>query len=659
MRTARLLSALLAMLVLASSAQAGSSVSRAAPTGLRGFLFRADEPLRHEYARTPAFAWRPVAGATRYDFQLSMSNTFRDNGIILSRRDLKTPVVSVAVTLPWITGEPYSLYARVRGVFANGGATRWSTPFGFNMRQTDVPKPLPSYPGLLRWTPVDGAGAYEVRFIDIPKSVFTYSNVVDEREFYTLHQGPLWISKVRWRIRALRTDIGDSGVFRENGVPVVQYGPWSPVYESVNPPFAVGPLNGLATVSDVVSTGRSSDSAHRFMPAFVFTGNQTFGATTAELYRVHVFTDEDCINRVYSSAIVGSPAYAPRPFGPLALPKDSTSLAAMRSQYLGDGDQGTSYTADEEPIVANESLPAATPTSSLAGGTKPSAPASTAPSQTAPAASGAGGVTFFNVRGEIGAPVDLWDTNWPQGGYYWTVVPVEAVVPASLTTTVNEPGADIGSTALPVANAQGFATGDVIAVGNASNRETATVRGVNGNVLTLATAFKIAHGIGEPVVRVSGNLVYRDAELPQDVCKQGRFLRFGKSSEPTLVSAGAPFASGLSPAGRLTAASAGSPLFYGAPLVAWTPALGADAYHIQWSKTRYPFRPQAVTLQNGSTDGVLTLGTSSVLPLAPGTWWYRVRGISWTLPSNAQFMGWSEPTRIVVAKPKVRVGGGR
>jgi hypothetical protein len=374
-----------------------------------------------------------------------------------------------------------------------------------------------------------------------------------------------------------------------------------------------------------------------------------------------VFTDEDCINRVYSGAIVGSPAYAPRPLGPLALPRDTAALAAMRSGYLGDGDQGTTYTEDGEPIAPNESLPAATPTASLpaAAGT-PGTASPTQPGTTPAPATGSGGVTFYSVAGEIGAPVDIWDTNWPEGGYYWTVVPVEATVPASLSTTVSDPGADIGATTLPVANGQGFATGDVLEVGNPSNLETVTVRGVNGNQLTLATAFKVAHGIGEPVARVSGNLIYRDLELAQDVCRQDRRLRFGKSSEPTLVTAGAPFASGLSPTGRLTAASAGSPLFYGSPLVAWTPALGADSYHVQWSKSRYPFKPQAVTHQGGgATEGILTLGTSAVLPLTPGTWWYRVRGVSWNLPSSAQFMGWSEPARIVVTRPKFRVSGGR
>jgi hypothetical protein len=204
---------------------------------------------------------------------------------------------------------------------------------------------------------------------------------------------------------------------------------------------------------------------------------------------------------------------------------------------------------------------------------------------------------------------------------------------------------------VPVASGAGFATGDVIQVGNPSNVETVTVTGVNGDTLSLATVLKVAHGTGEPVRRTSGNLIYRDLELPQEVCASGRVMRFGKSSEPTLVTAGAPFASGLSPKGRLVSAAGTSSSFYGSPLVAWTPALGADAYHVQWSKKRYPFTPEL----SGGTAGTLALTTSAVLPLAPGTWWYRVRGISWRLPANAQYMSWSDATKIVVTKPTFTV----
>jgi hypothetical protein len=44
-----------------------------------------------------------------------------------------------------------------------------------------------------------------------------------------------------------------------------------------------------------------------------------------------------------------------------------------------------------------------------------------------------------------------------------------------------------------------------------------------------------------------------------------------------------------------------------------------------------------------------------VLPLKPGTWYYRVRGFNYALPTGAQQMSWSDPARIVVAKPKFRV----
>ena len=93
--------------------------------------------------------------------------------------------------------------------------------------------------------------------------------------------------------------------------------------------------------------------------------------------------------------------------------------------------------------------------------------------------------------------------------------------------------------------------------------------------------------------------------------------------------------------------------FYKSPLVAWQPALGAEAYEVQWSKTRYPFAAELDPRTNAK--GFMTASTSTVLPLAPGTWWYRVRGFDYSLPTGAQQMSWSDPARIVVSKPKFRV----
>ena len=54
------------------------------------------------------------------------------------------------------------------------------------------------------------------------------------------------------------------------------------------------------------------------------------GGTPAEFFRVYIATDEDCVNIVYRGAVVGSPAYAPRTTGSLAMPTDSIGIATAR-----------------------------------------------------------------------------------------------------------------------------------------------------------------------------------------------------------------------------------------------------------------------------------------------------------------------------------------
>ena len=114
------------------------------------------------------------------------------------------------------------------------------------------------------------------------------------------------------------------------------------------------------------------------------------------------------------------------------------------------------------------------------------------------------------------------------------------------------------------------------------------------------------------------------------------------------------------PAGRLIA-SAGNRPFYGHPLVAWLPAPGADTYEVEWSPTRYPWR----TANRIQVDG----GTAATLPLKPGKWWYRIRGINSALPDAHQFMSWSAaapadrreaevPARRLLEVGRRRVGSG-
>lgn len=638
------------LLTLAPAAEAAKPVRGAAPKSLHGFLLRADEPADNSFTRTPSFAWNPVPGALHYQFQLATSSTFRESGIVYSTSSLTTPVAAPTVMLPWVTGNPHALFARVRGITATA-TTPWSAAFGFDMTPGPPPKPLASEPGLLRWTPIEGADGYQVWFIDInnptPKMETVFTNVLDEREFYTFHRTASWTGTVRWRIRALRTDrTDDNQKSRQNGLPAVGYGPWSPVYSSSNPAYAGGPIKLGDTVSDVVSNGTDSSPAHRLMPGFTFTGDQALDGTSAELFRIYVFTDRQCLNRVFTSAVFGGPAYAPRPFGPLALPSVPAALPAARATYLRDGSEPDSFSFDGLKVLATELTAPATPTTSV-----PTDSDSNPGSTSTPAA----GPQQIQVgSGVLGAPVDLWDTDWPGGGYYWTVIPVAAVSPGALSTSTSSAGA-IGGSGVSVVSAVGFSSGDTVLLGNASNQETVTVVAVSGTSLSFAAPFKFAHGVGEPIVRTGGNLQYQDLELPQDVCAApyNRVSRFGKNSEPTLTAAGELFASGLSTKGRLTAGANGQ-AFYGAPLVAWTPALGATVYEVQWSKKAYPFKPLPNPSNSGAL-GTLVLGTSTILPLKPGTWYYRVRGFNFGLPTGAQQMSWSDPAKIVVAKPKFRV----
>jgi hypothetical protein len=640
------IASLLALAVFAATATT-SSAALSSPSGLHGFLLRADEPGKTSFTRTPSFAWNPVSGARTYQFQLSLSSTFRDNGIVYNDPTLRTPVSAPTLTLPWISD---ALYARVRADLGTD-STPWSAPFRFDVTPPAPPSPLPSYPGVLRWTPTEGADGYQVWLIDIGKMEFVRTNVMDEREFYTFHQSLQWSGTVRWRVRAVR---GDQFKQRVNGLPVAQTAAWSRIYSSSNAALTTGPIELIGTVSDVFSDGSSGSPPHEMMPAFLWTGNQTSYGATVELYRVEVFTDKQCLNRVYTGAVVGSPAWAPRLNGTLSLPQDAAGLTSARGSYLGDGKESSSYTFDGDKLAPAEQQAQATPTTSVPGDV-PAFPGTSAPGAgTDPSSGGAsGGSSSITVTGNLGPPVSLWDVDWPQNGYYWTVMPV-AVVGAGTGTSLAAPGAPKGTTSIPVLDTTGFVVGDTISIGVAPSIDTGTITAVGSGVITIGTATTLVHAIGDPVILAGGSLQYVDAELAQDICANPATppQRLGISSEPSLTSAQSPFATGLSSTGRLTSAAHTSK-FYGSPLIAWTPAFNADIYEVQYSKKAYPFKPEVDP--RSKVKGFLTFSTSDVLPLSAGTWYYRVRGIDYNLPTGVQQMSWSDPEKLVVAPPTFKI----
>jgi hypothetical protein len=523
----------------ATGSAAAKSHELPAPNGLQTFLREADTSrtptssveVQGPFQRTPAFAWNPVRGATHYQFQLSTREDFMADNSIVWSSDVSTPAASVPLALPWITGDPASLFWRVR---ATGplGLSQWSTPRAFDMRWLERPHPLPAGPGFVRWSTVDGATGYQVWFLDARKTFSTITNVADEREYYV--PGRRHSAPVRWRVRAERVVYGGA----KNGLPTASYGPWSPVFTSAGPSEApASPVRLLKAVSDVVSTP-GHPKAHTLVPAFTVDG----ASTTP--YRVYVYTDSDCVNRVFTGTPVFSPAFAPRSNGGQVL--------APGPNRMADGTQ-------------------VKPTELVRVGKGP-------------------------------AKIDLWDTT---GRYYAVAVPVRLAEkvprggPQQVTTTQSN-----------------------------------TAGGATTSVSTTET------------VKPKGEVTYQDAELPQDVCATGSYLTFAKiGGTPTPSTGGHSNATGLSPNGRLLTSATPRTRFFGSPLVTWKPASGAVAYQVQWSRSDYPWRP---------AGSVRTAATSAVLPLNPGTWYYRVRGINTSL-RGSELMTWSTQVPIVIAQPTFSV----
>jgi hypothetical protein len=475
-----------------------------APEGLHAFLLRPDETPQKYYPRTPSFAWSPVdARGGTYEFELSTSRSFNDASVLFNYTKLTIPAVSIAHQLPWMTGVPYALWAHVRWVSANGKQiTPWSAPFGFNMRwaDSDYPQQLTAPEGLVRWKPIEGATRYEVLYPDIspPFSFQTTTNVADEREFFSFHQGSIDWSAIRWRVRAIRY-IDDKDLLR-NGLPRVSYGPWSPTFTTYNLPLSLGLLGPSATVSDTWDKKGQPAAPHDLTPGFSWTPSPPdlgqAGSFGSSLYRVYIFTDDHCVNQVFAGSVVGSPAFAPRVVGgPLALPASQKILAQwVGPPYLvSAGDEGHSFDAVGKPVKSSESPGKGTP---------------------------------VNGNAAPDANVDLWDSGWPNGRYYWTVVPVTVDFFPPFDPTSTDKPLEYHDTAVPQDQCEA--------------------------------------GVGMSFGKVSQPVVTAGSDLP--------------------------WVSGLAPDGRVVASASKVPLVHDSPLVAWQPAVGATNYEVQVSRTKYPWK---------------------------------------------------------------------
>jgi hypothetical protein len=560
----RLIVILAAFLVLAPTAaakfDAGPTplhVVTSAPDGLHAFLLRPDESAQKYYPRTPSFSWTPVdARGGTYEFELATNRNFNESSVLFNYPGLTIPAVSIAHQLPWMTGVPYALWAHVRWISANGKQiTPWSQAFGFNMRwaDTDYPQQLTAPEGMIRWKPIEGATRYEVLYPDIspPLSFQTTTNVADEREFFTLHQNTVNWSSVRWRVRAIRY-IDDKDLLK-NGLPRVSYGPWSPTFTSVNPPLSLGALGPTDTVSDVWVKKGQVAQPHELTPCFAWTPTSPvvtgFGAFGSSLYRVYIFTDDHCVNQVFTGSVVGSPAFAPRVIGgPMALPASQKTLLEWNAGLTMSGDEGHSFDATGKLVKPNELPGKGTPVN---------------------------GNTVTDASG-----VDLWDSGWPNGRYYWTVVPV---------TVDYYPPVDVASTDKP------------IEYHDTEVPQDSCERGIG-----------MSFGkVSQPVVTASSNT---------------------------------PWVSGLAPNGRVVASASKVPSVHDSPLIAWEPAVGATTYEVQISRKSYPWKSTWTTTTAATSVvlplGKASIGTwfyriRGINPALP----VGAQAMSWSTPVRLKVTG--------------------
>ena len=340
---------------------------------------RAEESARLPAARRragrqrPSPARRPSPGIpfparSATSFSSRRARPSARAGSSTRRAALTSPVAAPTVMLPWITGNPHALFARVRGITASA-TTPWSTPFGFDMVPGSRRNRCRASRGCCagrrskaRTATRSGSSTSTTRRPRWKPSSPTSWTSASSTPFTARPAGPA----VRWRIRALRTDRTDNNMqTRQNGLPAVGYGPWSPVYNSTNPPYVGGPIKLGHTVSDVVSAGDAGSPAHRLMPAFTFSGDQAERRhECGALPRLCLHgpaMPQPCLCKRRDR----QPRLRAAPVRTTLAARLAGSTARGTCRYLSDGSEPDSYTFDGLKVQSTELKSAATPTTAV------------------------------------------------------------------------------------------------------------------------------------------------------------------------------------------------------------------------------------------------------------------------------------------------------
>ena len=405
---------------------------------------------------------------------------------------------------------------------------------------------------------------------------------------------------IHWRVRAIR----DVGQFQSssNGLPAVSYGPWSPIYTTVNarrPTDAEADRHGLERWDKAGKAG----SAHQLTPGFAWTPSAPVISEGIDpgssLYRVYIFTDKNCVNRIFTGSIVGSPAWAPRTSAARCRCPGDTKVAGRRRTappYLtGAGSEGSPSTPPARSVVSNETAGIQVGSTGVGNAGRGAASgAAQARCGRRPLGLGlAERPLLLDGRPGLGAAASY---------------PPPRLPPARRR---RHPRAPARRRAPPV-----------VVLGQPSS----------------------ASAPASSWLRRGAAIAYHDMAVPQDSCQAGVGMSFGKVSQPVVTSSGTPFLSGVGPdgpdrrrSGPRTPSSSPRRSRPGSPVV------GA---------TEVPDRDVAVALpvaRRRSTSARRRLDRPAGDQVRRrASWYYRVRGVNENLPAGAQAMAWSTPVQVKV-----------
>jgi hypothetical protein len=176
----KILAAAFAAIIMLSAGPARAALDRPTPTA----------PAQGAVSQfLPAFAWTPVSGADKYEFQIAADAGMNSPVLGHGKDDFFTRNTRATLTMTVPNG---TYYWRVRSVGPDGSVSAWMSPRSFTKNWTLQPVTqtptegqtlsFPNNPVVLRWSAVQGAAQYLVSVASDPalgSLVFKYSNQDD------------------------------------------------------------------------------------------------------------------------------------------------------------------------------------------------------------------------------------------------------------------------------------------------------------------------------------------------------------------------------------------------------------------------------------------------------------------------------------------------